>query len=124
MAKSAFTPGKRNYRPFKEKKEQEYASLTFDTMVHGTQLELVSKDALREFRKKRVRDPKEDRNQRMSFRKSKKALGEGDDDEGPKLKPSILSLYYYEDLDVVVAGSEDSKICKHTQKSIVGRFYT
>lgn len=114
LAKNDFKPGQKNYRPFKEKKEnfQEYDSLTFDTMVHGTQLELVSKDALREFRKKRVRDPKEDRNQRMSFRKSKKMPGEGDDSEVPKLKPSILSLCYYEDLDVVVAGSEDSKICK------------
>jgi WD40 repeat protein len=84
-------------------------------MVHGKQIELVSKNAEREFKKAMSKNSKNTKRKSLSNldKDERDDLGNiigSTNDFKAKIKPSILALYYYEELDILVVGSEDCKI--------------
>ena len=110
-----------------------------DTMVHGNATELLTKAALRKFkiassdikwgaRRKtdsgrngsiaKLFEDKKVKNSDAGNKKNDDSEGTSESDEdneiktsGVIIKPSILALHYYDELDVMVAGSENSMIC-------------
>jgi WD40 repeat protein len=83
-------------------------------MVHGKTIELVSKNAERQFKKTMSQHQKKPHRSLSNLEKDElddlgHKIGSTDAFKA-KIKPSILALYYYEELDILVVGSEDCKI--------------
>jgi WD40 repeat protein len=83
-------------------------------MVHGKQIELVSKNAERKFKKEMSKHTNKSHRSLSNLDKDERdELGNrigSTEDFKAKIKPSILALYYYEELDILIVGSEDCKI--------------
>lgn len=90
------------------------STISIENMVHGKQIELVSKSAEREFKKAVSRNAGR-YHQTFSNIKRPKLDEFGNrikpsDEFVAKIKPSVLSLVYYEELDIIVTGCEDNRI--------------